>query len=216
MVEGSEHSMKAQDLLEHYAQAWHEATCHPFLDAVRDGTLSWQAFATWLTQDYLFVRDALSFQARLLARAPRADQAVLARGLVAIEAELGWFEEQAERRGLDLQAPRHPTSAAYREFLLKFLEHEPYPAAITALWALERAYLEAWRGATPGHPEYREFVEHWTTPDFAEYVAKLEQAADRALEPGGERERVEAAFLDVARLERDFWEMAFSGGKRWP
>ncbi len=207
-------SMKAQDLLEHHAPAWHEATRHPFLDAVRDGTLSWEAFATWLTQDYLFAHDALIFQARLLARAPRADQVVLARGLVAIEAELGWFEEQVERWGLDLRAPRHPTGAAYREFLLRFLEHEPYPAAITALWALERAYLEAWRGATPSHPEYREFVEHWTTPDFAEYVAELEQAADRALEPGSERERVEAAFLDVARLERDFWEMAFSGGKR--
>lgn len=138
-----EDSMKAQDLLEHHASAWREATRHPFLDAVRDGTPSRQAFATWLAQDYLFVRDVLIFQARLLARAPRADQAVLARGLVAIEAELSWFEEQAERRGLDLQAPRHPTSAAYRDFLLRFLEHEPYPAAITALWALERVYLEA-------------------------------------------------------------------------
>lgn len=207
--------MKAQDLLEQHAPAWREATRHPFLDAVHDGTLSRQAFATWLAQDYLFVRDVLGCQARLLTRAPRADQAVLARGLVAIEAELGWFEEQAERRGLDLQAPRHPTSAAYRVFLLN-LKHEPYPAAITALWALERAYLEAWKGATPGHPEYREFVEHWTTPDFAEYVAGLEQAADRALGPGDERERVEAAFLDVARLERDFWEVVFSEGKRWP
>jgi len=114
-----------------------------------------------------------------------------------------------------LQAPRHPTGAAYRVFL-RSLEREPYPAAITALWALERAYLEAWKDAPPGHPEYRECVKHWTTPDFAKYVTELEQAADRALEPGGERERVEAAFLDVARLERDFREMAFSGGKRWP
>ncbi len=203
--------MKAQDLLELHAPAWHEATHHPFLEAVRDGTLSWQAFATWLTQDYLFVRDALTFQARLLARAPRADYAVLARGLVAIEAELGWFEEQAERRGLDLQAPRHPTSATYRVFLLN-LKHEPYPAAITALWALERAYLEAWRGATPGHPEYREFVEHWTTPEFADYVTGLEGSAGSALEAGGEREQeqAEAAFLEVTRLEKDFWEMAWT------
>ncbi|MCA1716517.1 MAG: TenA family transcriptional regulator [Actinobacteria bacterium] len=208
--------MKAQDLLEHHAPAWHEATRHPFLDAMRDGALTQEAFATWLAQDYLFVRDILDCQARLLTQALRADQAVLPRGLVAIEAELGWFEEQAERRSLDLQAPRHPTGAAYRDFLLRFLEHEPYPAAITALWALERAYLEAWSGAVSGHPEYREFVEHWTTPDFAEYVAGLEQPADRALGPGGEREQVEAAFLDVARLERDFWEMALSGGKRWP
>jgi len=73
-----EHFMKAQDLLEYHVSAWREATRHPFLDAVRDGTLYWQAFATWLVQDYLFVRDILSSQARLLTRAPRADQAVLA------------------------------------------------------------------------------------------------------------------------------------------
>ncbi len=59
-------------------------------------------------------------------------------------------------------------------------------------------------------------MKRWTTPDFAQYIAELEQAAGRALEPGDERERVEAAFLDVTRLERDFWEMALSGGKRWP
>ncbi len=70
--------MKAQDLLEHYAPAWHEATRYHFLDAVCDGTLSWQAFTTWLTQDNLFVRDALTFQARLLARASQGEALTLA------------------------------------------------------------------------------------------------------------------------------------------
>jgi thiaminase len=79
---------------------------------------------------------------------------------------------------------------------------------------LELAYLEAWRSAAPGCPEYREFVEHWTTPEFADYVSGLEQATDAALgaAPSEEKERAEAAFLKVARLERDFWEMTFSGG----
>ncbi|MCA1717048.1 MAG: hypothetical protein LC781_09480 [Actinobacteria bacterium] len=84
------------------------------------------------------------------------------------------------------------------------------------MWAIERAYLEAWRSAAPGHPEYRQFVEHWTTPEFAGYVTGLEKAADDALRDSGEqeRERAEAAFLEVARLERDFWEMAWSEGAR--
>ena len=37
-------------------------------------------FDTWLAQDYLFVADLLQFQARLLARAPRMAQTVLAAG----------------------------------------------------------------------------------------------------------------------------------------
>ena len=205
--------MKAGDLLERNPAVWQEATRHPFLEAVREGSFPAGAFEAWLAQDYLFVGDALVFQARLLARAPRPAQAVLAGGLVAIEAELGWFEEQAERLGLALDTPRHPTTAAYRDFLAG-LEREPYPIAITALWTIERAYLEAWRGAAPGHPEYRQFVEHWTTPEFADYVTGLEKAADDALRDSGEqeRERAEAIFLEVARLESDFWEMAWSGG----
>ncbi|MDQ4105691.1 MAG: TenA family transcriptional regulator [Actinomycetota bacterium] len=206
--------MQTLELLDRHPAEWREATRHPFLEAVGEGTFPAGAFEAWLVQDYLFVSDLLVFQARLLARTPRPAQAMVAGGLVAAEAELGWFEEKAAGRGLDLDAPRHPTTAVYRDFMTD-LEGEPYPVAVTALWAIEQAYLEAWRGASPGHPDYREFVEHWTTEEFTEYVAGLQRAADAALETAGEGERkqAKAAFLEVVRLERDFWEMAWSGGR---
>jgi thiaminase/transcriptional activator TenA len=87
--------------------------------------------------------------------------------------------------------------------------YAPYPVQLTVLWALERAYLEAWRTALPGAPAYREFVEHWTNQAYAGWVCELEAAADRALEGGGEAER--EAFRWIARYERDFWQMAYSG-----
>ncbi len=203
--------MRAPGLLDHNPGAWREATRHPFLDAVRVGALPAGAFQAWMAQDYLFATDLLIFQSRLLARAPRPDQAVLAGGLVAVEAELGWFEGLAAERGLGLGEARHPTTVAYRDFLLG-LDRESYTAGITALWVLERAYLEAWKSAAPGHPDYREFVEHWTTPEFADYVTGLEESADSALEAGDEREQeqAEAVFLEVTRLEKDFWEMAWT------
>ena len=85
-----------------------------------------------------------------------------------------------------------------------------------ALWAIERAYLEAWRSAAPGHPDYQEFAEHWTVPEFAAYVDALEEAANTALKEASAEEQKEAerAFLGVARLEWDFWEMAYAGGER--
>lgn len=202
--------MRAADLISRHPEAWRGATRHPFLDSLRDGTLPVGAFEAWLEQDYLFVGDLLAFQARLLARAPRPAQRVLAGGLVGVEDELGWFEDRARERGLELGSTRHPTTEAYRD-LLTVLDEGPYPVAITALWVMERAYLEAWRSAAPGHPEYRPFVEHWTTPEFAGYVAGLEEAADAALQADGVPEgRVEAAFLEIASVERDFWEMALS------
>jgi thiaminase len=212
LAANNEDSMNVSFLLEQHADAWRAATRHPFLDGVRDGTLPVAAFTAWLAQDYLFVNDELVFQARLLARTPRPAQATLVSGLVALEAELSWFEAQAAQRQLVLTAPHHPVTATYRA-LLRSLDEAAYPVAITALWAIERAYLEAWQSAAPGHPTYREFVAHWTVPAFADYVGGLERAADAALVAGDAEQAVEAAFLDVARLEREFWEMAWTGAR---
>lgn len=188
--------MRPAELLERHPRAWQAATRHPFLDAIRAGTLPEAAFRAWLDQDHLFVSDLLVFQARLLSVAPRGAQAVLAGGLVALEAELGWFEANGANA-----AGRHPVTAAYRDHLLSLTQD--FKDGLTALWTGERAYLEAWRSAAPGAEPYREFVEHWTVPEFAAYVADLEGALDSA---GAE----EAAFLRTCELERDFWGMAWS------
>ena len=180
---------------------WTAATRSPFLDGVRDGSLPVEALDTWLAQDALFIADLLPFQARLLARAPRSDQGVLAGGCVALVEELDWFERLAADRGLDLAAEPLPAMLAYRE-LLQRLDAAPYADALGCLHVVERVYLEAWRSALPGAPAYAELVEHWTTPGFAAYVDDLGAAADRA---GGAEE---ALVAEVLRLEADFWAMA--------
>ena len=200
------HRPTAISFIDQYAAEWHTATHHPFLTGIRDGSLAAQAFKRWLEQDYLFVGDLLHFQARLVARAPRADQSVLIAGLVALESELGWFEEHAGRIGLVFGSPHHATTQRYQEFLVS-LDAVPYAAAITALWAIERAYLEAWRDAMPGAAAFTEFVAHWTDPAFAEYVSGLERAVDVALDTAN-HEEARIAFVNVARLEAAFWDIA--------
>ncbi len=198
--------MPVADLLATHADAWGRATRSPFLDAVRDGTLPPAAFDTWLVQDAHFLTDLLRFQARLLARAPRPAQAVLARGCVALVEELDWFGRVAAERGLDLAAPQLPATVAYGDLLYR-LDAADVGTALTALWAVERAYLDAWSGARPGAGEYRGFVAHWTAPGFAGYVAALEAAADEAaVDDAGPAD--DAVFLEVAAAEAAFWEMA--------
>ena len=180
---------------------WAAATRHTFLDAVRDGTISDSAFDRWLVQDALFVADLLTFQARLLARAPHAARAVLAGGCVALVAELDWFDEQAARRGLDLNAPALPATLAYR-LLLQRMDIEPYEAAVTALWVLERVYLLAWTSAVSDSSPFGEFVEHWSTPEFKDYVDALGELA----EPNRHAELIS----DVLTHEVAFWGMALA------
>lgn len=192
--------MAAADLIVRNPGPWRSAVECAFLNGVRDGSLPAKSFDHWLEQDHLFVRDLLTFQALLLAAVDRAAQRVLAAGLMALDEELSWFESIARERGLALTGDRHPTTEAYRSALFASLAKGPAPA-MTALWALERAYLEAWRTALPGAPPYRAFVEHWTTPEFAAYVSELQAFAS-------DEPECEAAFLEICRLERDFWQMA--------
>ncbi|SDM86605.1 thiaminase (transcriptional activator TenA) [Geodermatophilus siccatus] len=190
------------DLPSRHPDAWRAATRHAFLGAVRDGTIPVAAFDTWLVQDARFVADLLRFQARLLARVPRPAQAVLAGGLVALVDELAWFEEQAALRGLDLGTPALPATAAYAE-LLGRLDDADVGTALTALWTIERTYLDAWSHARPGAEGYHAFVEHWTQPGFADYVAGLEAAADGVPAPDAD-----AVFTEVVAAETAFWAMA--------
>ena len=178
---------------------WTAATQHPFLDAVRDGTISAAAFDRWLAQDVLFVTDLLTFQARLLARVPRAAQNVVAGGCVALVAELDWFDVKAAERGLDVTVDALPATLSYRELLTR-LDSESADAALTALWAIEKVYLLAWSHARSDGSPFAEFVEHWTVPEFAAYVEGLEQVAA----PSHHDDLVRA----VLEHEIAFWDMA--------
>ena len=200
--------MRAADLLARVSGAWSAATRHPFLLGVRDGTVPPAAFDTWLVQDAFFVADLLWFQARLLARAPRVAQPVLAGGCVALVDELAWFADRAVERGLPASAPRRAATEDYRELLMR-LDAAPEATAVTALWVLERVYLEAWTAAVPGAPEFRPFVAHWTTPEFAAYVGDLERAVDALLAADDVApEDLEAVIAEVLAAEVSFWDMA--------
>jgi thiaminase/transcriptional activator TenA len=180
---------------------WKAATQHPFLDAVRDGTVGDADFDRWLAQDALFVADLLTFQARLLARAPRPAQGVLAGGCVALVDELDWFEVKSAERGVALEQPALAATAAYRELLLR-LDTMPVDAALTALWVIERVYLLAWSSAVSSTSPLREFVEHWTAPGFAAYVDALGELAT----PEGHDDVV----AEVLTREVAFWDMALA------
>ena len=112
----------------------------------------------------------------------------------------------------DFDAPTHPTTRGYCDFLLA-MTYSGYPAQITAIWGLERSYLESWDSARPGAHPYREFVNRWTTDGFRSYVGDLQSSVDRQLEASvGEQAReAEDAFFWVTHYERGFWDVAMSG-----
>jgi thiaminase/transcriptional activator TenA len=192
-------------LLVRHADRWHQATRHQLLVAVRDGDLATAVFDAWLAQDYRFVGALLRFQARLLGRAPRHAQAVLAEGVTALVDELSWFEGLAGDRGIDLTTAPRPAVLAYGR-LLDELDTADFAVALAMLWAIERTYLDAWSFAAPGADAYRDIVEHWTAPPFAAYVEALAAATVTA---GPDEASVDRYFPRIVDAEIAFWAMAW-------
>jgi thiaminase len=205
-------SLTCQQLLQTYGQQWQEATVHPFLAQCKTGEIQPAQFNTWLIQDYLYVVEFTRLAARLLAAAPVQHFDVLLGGMNALKDELNWFRDKAAERKLDLTTPKQPTCAEYCDFM-NHLPTMTYPVQATAFWAIELSYNQGWQlpGAMP--EPYTEFADRWGNPGFTAYVKLLEQQADEGLRSASEAEQqqAEAAFLEVARLEKAFWQMAYEG-----
>ena len=190
---------------------WRAATSHPFLDGVRTGELPNDAFDRWLVQDRHFVEALTRAWATIAAGAPGADLQLLADGISAFAGELAWFDGVAAERALAPEPPL-PAASAYAAHLHQ-VAGQPYAVAMAAMWAVEAAYLDAWRSARPGAAEYRAFVEHWANDDFAAFVTRVESVADVAL-GSASRGVFDAACAAVdATLDHEaaFWAMTWSG-----
>ena len=192
-------------LREAHPDAWTAATTGPFLDGVADGSVADGAFDRWLEQDYHFVTTLIRAWGLMLQTAPRRDYALLLGGMTAFEEELSWFESMAADRRLDLEADLLPASVAYDEALLR-LAAEPYAVAITAMWAVEDAYLTSWEGVGGGAAEYTGYVAHWANEEFAAFVDQLGSVVDREL-PDGPTAAADRAYREILDREADFWAM---------
>jgi len=200
-----------KQLLQNHSQAWQKATVHPFLEQCKSGTIQPQQFNTWLVQDYLFVVDFTRMVGRILGIAPLHHFDALLGGLSALKDELNWFKEKAAERQLEINTQKQPTCTEYCDYIHS-LATMPYPVQATALWTIEFAYNQGWQLPGMMPKPYTEFAERWGNPGFTEYVKLLEQQADEVLQTASEtiQHQAEAAFLQIARLEKDFWQMAFN------
>jgi len=198
-------SLEDSPLVRKAGPLWKEATTAQFLDAVAEGTLPAVALNRWLAQDYLFADALTGFQAIAIAKTPRDFRKPLVAGLVALDAEMEWFEAMARQKGLNLESPRHPTCRQYCDFLLRVTYTEPYPVLFTVLFGVEASYLAAW-SRLPRKGPYQELVERWSSPPFAEYVNSLQTLTEQH-----PHESEQAYFEEVLNHERHFWRMAWEG-----
>jgi thiaminase/transcriptional activator TenA len=206
--------LTCQQFLSKYPTQWQHAISHPFLSQCQQGTIQPQQFNTWLVQDYHFVVEFTRLAASLIQAAPAAHLDLLLGGMTVLKDELNWFQAKATERSLSLAVPLQTTCHTYCSFMAD-LAREPYAIKATGFWAIELAYNQGWKIHSPMPPAYAEFADRWGNDAFTAYVELLAQQANSALQTVDDATQIEAekAFLTIATLEKDFWQMAYEGTK---
>ncbi len=204
-VVGAHPEIERAELIRAAGPLWREATESEFLQAAGDGSLPEESFARWLAQDYLFAGRLMAFQSLLLARAPRQGHGVLIGGLTALDGELSWFESHATRLGPVLDVDPLPTCRSYTDYLTCCAYEQPFAVLAAILFGVEASYLAAWSALEAQGP-YREFMERWSSAEFAQYVSALRRLAEQHPDPDQQQH-----FNRVLEFERDFWSMACEG-----
>jgi formylaminopyrimidine deformylase / aminopyrimidine aminohydrolase len=197
----------AGELLAGSGISWARLAEHPFVHQAGDGTLRRAVFDRWLVADHFFVVGFRRFLTGLVTLAPDEHAAdVLAAGLPPLQAELDLFRREAATRGLDLDVEPGPIVLGYTAFLRASLQ-DGYPVALAVLYGAEKAYFDAWsavRATASRDSDYWSFVDNWSSPLFAGWVAELAGLLDAAT-PAGPTEAMRRSFDRVVRFELRFW-----------
>jgi thiaminase len=198
------------------ADEWAKANDHPFIRATADGSLPHDSFHAWIQQDNRFVEGLERFVRELIAVAPDEDVSGLESGLAALGPELNLFRDFARREAIPLGVSPSGTCSRYLEWLHSNVA-VGYAHALTAYYACESSYLEAWthvRDRTGLGGPYEKWIENWTSEPFRAYVDWLASRLDeQAL--GLTRESQQAlrrVFRHTVELEVSFWDACWHGG----
>ena len=205
-------------------EIWEAQKNHPFVTELASGELDEEAFLTWVRQDYRYLLDyARVFSiAGTKARDEETMTRLLAIAHTTLDYEMDLHREFAAEYGItpeELESTRKaPTCIAYTNFLVRTGYEGSLAEIAAAIYPCGQGYLDIAEHmadlATEEH-RYTPFIEKYTSEEFHEAVEWMAEFVDRMGDAyPGEHDAMKRAFLTSARLEYQFWEMAYSR-ERW-
>ena len=196
---------------------------HPFITGVGDGSLPVDKFKHYVEQDYLYLIDYSRVLAVASARAPDLETmgwfASLLNETLNTEMDLhrSYCAEFGITRG-QLEAARPaPTTVAYTSYLLKTAHQGSFGELVASLLPCQWGYWEigehlARMGEPQQAPLYCQWIQMYTSQEFAALAQEIRTLADRVAQDAGplQTEAMDQAYLTSLRFEYRFWEMAYS------
>lgn len=209
------------------ADDWQSYVDHDFVRQMGAGTLPQAAFQTYLVQDYLFlIQFARAYALATYKSRTLADMKAAQAGVAAILDEMDLHVRLCGRWGLSPQdieaAPEHQATIAYTRFVLDCGAAGDLLDLHVALAPCVIGYAEIGRHLVPegvdalGDHPYREWIAEYAGDAYQAVAAKarrhLDDLAARAMTERRFNE-LAALFGKASRLEADFWQMGFDGGR---
>ena len=201
---------------------------HPFIAGVGEGTLEVARFKHYVLQDYVYLIDYSRVLAMASARAHDLET-------------MGWFARLLDET-LNVEMDLHrgycaefgittvelettiaaPTTLAYTSYLLQLAHQGSFPELVASLVPCQWGYWEigahlARLGEPREAPLYCQWIQMYSSPEFAELADSIRELANRLAERAGagEVEGMGRAYMTSLRFEYLFWEMAY-GLEAWP
>jgi thiaminase/transcriptional activator TenA len=214
----------SEQLLEQGGEIWEAQKQHPFVAELAEGTLDRERFQNWIRQDYRYLQDYARLFAIAGAKA-REEQTManlLSIAHSTLDVEMDLHRDFAEEYGISRneleQTTKAPTCQAYTDFLIRTAYEGSIAEVAAALYPCGRGYLDIGEHtaelATENH-QYTPWIEMYNSEEFRDVVSLMTNFVNRCGEQyPGEHDAMREAFLTSARLEYEFWEMAYTG-EQW-
>jgi len=196
---------------------------HPFITGVGDGTLPVEKFKYYVIQDYAYLIDYSRVLAIASARAPDLETMCWFARLLdeTLNTEMELHRSYCAKFGIsreELEETRTaPTTIAYTSFLLKVAYQGTFGELVASLLPCQWGYWEigehlASLGEPKEAPLYCQWIQMYTSPEFAALAQSIRALADRLGQGAGSGElaAMDEAYLTSLRFEHRFWEMAYT------
>ena len=210
----------SDQLLDEGTEIWQAQKEHPFVRELAEGTLDQEAFRYWIKQDYRYLLDYARLFA--LAGAKARDETTMTELLhiahSILSNEMDLHREFAREYGISQaeleRVQKAPTCEAYTNFLIRTAYEGSIAEISAALYPCGQVFLDvgehAAELATEEH-QYTPWIEMYTSDEFCDVVGLMREFVDQCgKQYPGAHDAMRDAFMTSARLEGQFWEMAYT------
>lgn len=216
-------------LFQNVQPIWESNHNHPFVQGIGDGTLAEEKFIHYMKQDYVYLIDyAKLFAAGAMKATDLETMTRLSATLHnTLHVEMELHRQYAEKFGIsreELESTRPtPMNLAYTRYMLHVAQNGSLAEVIACLlpcawdyWEIGKL-LKKQNGNQLSNNRYAEWIESYSSEEFAEGTLWLIALMDRLAEGKPERELVELEehFQMASKFEYLFWDMN-EKQENWP